>query len=66
MRIALELNGTECQSLIELLNNKIAEDEVYRETHKELWSYKEAAILYGRVKLRDKIQKFQDIQEHLR
>lgn len=66
MRIALELNWTECQTLIELLSNKIAKAEAYRDTHEKYWTYTDTVVLSYKVKLRDKIQKFQDIQEHLK
>lgn len=65
MRIALELYMTEYQMLIELLNSKIAKTEEYRVTHKEFWRYTEAAALYSRMKLRNKIQEFCEWQARL-
>lgn len=65
MRIALELNGTECQVLITCLDDKIRKTEECRDTHEECWSYADEVVLGYEMKLRDKIQEFQDIQEHL-
>lgn len=65
MRIALELNGTECQVLIDCLDEEIRKAEESRDIHEECWSYADEVVLVYKVKLRDKIQEFQDIQEHL-
>ena len=63
MRIALELNGTEYQVLIELLNSKIAKTEEYRDSHEEYWCATNEEILEHRIKLRDKILEFSYLQE---
>lgn len=65
MRIALELDGTECQALIDCLNENIQRFEEYLDTHEDDWNALDDVVLDYKVKLRDKIQKFQDIQEHL-
>lgn len=65
MKIALELNETECEVLSELLSNGIVELEEYRDTHEEYWSATDDDVLAYRIKLRNKIQKFSDLQETL-
>ncbi len=65
MRIALELNRTEYQVLIDCLDEKIREAEEYKDTHEEYWDAMDDVVLDYKVKLRSKIQEFQDIQEHL-
>lgn len=65
MKIALELNATECLVLIELLGNKIAEAEDCRESHEEYWSTTDDDVLAYKIKLRNKIQEFSDLQETL-
>lgn len=65
MKIALELNDTECQVLIDCLNEKILNAEVRKETREGYWDAMDDVILDYKVKLRDKLQKFLDIQAHL-
>ena len=65
MRIALELNRTEYQVLIDCLDEKIREAEEYKDTHEDDWDAMDDVVLDYKVKLRSKIQEFQDIQEHL-
>ena len=65
MRIALELDGTECQVLIDCLDEKIHRFEEYLDTHEDDWNALDDVVLDYKIELRDKIQKFQDIQEHL-
>lgn len=65
MRIALELNETECEVLIDILTQKIQKAEAYRDTHEGYWCYTDDVVLDYKVKLRDKIQEFQDAQERL-
>lgn len=65
MRIALELDGTECQVLIDCLDEKIQRFEEYLDTHEDDWNALDDVVLDYKIELRDKIQKFQDIQEHL-
>lgn len=65
MRIALELNETECAVLIDILNQKIRRAEAYRDTHVAYWTPTDVDVLAYKIKLRDKIQEFQDVQEHL-
>ena len=66
MKIALELNETECQVLLDCLDEKIQRFEDYRDTHEDDWDPMDDVVLDYKVKLRDKIRKFQDIQEHMR
>lgn len=66
MRIALVLNEAECLVLINCLDDKIRKAEESRNIHEECWSYADEAVLGYEMKLRDKIQEFQDIQEHLK
>ena len=65
MKIALELNETECEVLSELLSNEIVELEEYRDTHEEYWNTTDDEVLAYRIRLRNKIQKFSDLQEML-
>lgn len=65
MKIALELDGTECQVLIDCLDEKIQRFEEYLDTHEDDWNALDDVVLDYKIELRDKIQKFQDIQEHL-
>lgn len=65
MKIALVLNETECQVLLDCLNASIRETEVYNDSHEEYWDAMDEEILEYKLKLRSKIQKFLDIQEHL-
>ena len=65
MKIALELNETECEVLSELLSNKIAKAEAYRDSHEEYWNTTDDDVLAYKIKLRNKIQKFSDLQETL-
>lgn len=66
MKIALELSRTECQVLLDCLNANIRETEVYNDAHEEYWDAMDEEILEYKLELRSKIQKFQDIQEHLK
>lgn len=66
MKIALELDGTECQVLIDCLDEKIQRFEEYLDTHEDDWNALDDVVLDYKIELRDKIQKFQDIQEHLK
>ena len=61
MKIALELNGTECQVLIDCLNASIRETEVYNDAHEEYWNAMDEEILEYKLKLRSKIQKFTEL-----
>lgn len=63
--IALDLDETECQVLIDCLDEKILSTEVRKGAYKEYWDATDEAALAYKTKLREKIQKFQDIQEHL-
>ena len=65
MKIALELNETECEVLIDLLNQKIRRAEAYRDTHVEYWLPTDDDVLAYKIKLRDKILDFRDLQEKL-
>lgn len=65
MKIALELNETECEVLSELLSNGIVEVEEYRDTHEEYWDATDEEVLAYWIKLRNKIQKFSDTQKTL-
>lgn len=65
MKIALELNETECEVLSELLSNGIVEVEEYRDTHEEYWDATDDEVLAYWIKLRNKIQKFSDTQKTL-
>ena len=65
MKIVLELNDTECQVLIDCLNEKILNAEARKETREGYWCYTDDVVLDYKVKLRDKIQEFQDAQERL-
>lgn len=65
MKIALELNETECEVLSELLSNGIVEVEEYRDTHEEYWGATDEEVLAYWIKLRNKIQKFSDTQKML-
>lgn len=65
MKIALELNKTECEVLSELLSNGIVEVEEYRDTHEEYWGATDDEVLAYWIKLRNKIQDFSDLQETL-
>ena len=65
MRIALELNETECAVLIDILNQKIRRAEEYRDTHAEYWLPTDDDVLAYKIKLRDKILDFRDLQEKL-
>lgn len=65
MRIALELNETECEVLIDILTQKILKAEAYRDTHVAYWTPTDDDVLAYKIKLRNKIQEFRDIQEHL-
>lgn len=58
MRIALELDMTECQVLLDCLNASIRETEVYNDAHEEYWDAMDEEILEYKLKLRSKIQKF--------
>lgn len=58
MRIALDLNGTEYQVLIDCLDEKIRELEEYKDTHEEYWDAMDEVELQYKHKLRDKIQEF--------
>lgn len=61
MRIALELDGTECQMLLDCLNANIRETEVYNDAHEEYWDAMDEEILEYKLKLRNKIQKFTEL-----
>lgn len=65
MKIALELNETECEVLIDILDQKIQRAEAYRDTHVEYWTPTDDDVLAYKFKLRDKIQDFRDLQETL-
>lgn len=65
MRKALELNETECNVLIDSLNQTIRRLEAYRDTHEKYWSTTDAEVLACRIKLRDKILDFSYRQEML-
>lgn len=61
--IALDLDETECQELIDCLDENIQRFEEYMD--KEDWNAWDEAVLEYKLKLRSKIQKFLDIQAHL-
>lgn len=63
MRIALELNETECNVLIDILNQKIRRMKAYRDSHEEYWGVGDEKLLEYKVKLRDKILEFSYLQE---
>lgn len=65
MKIVLDLNDTECQVLIDCLNEKILNAEARKETREGYWYAMDDVILDYKVKLRDKIQDFVDMQERL-
>ncbi len=65
MRSALELNETECQVLIDCLNEKIYGAIDYMDAHEEDWNDTDEALLEYKLKLRCKIQGFRDLQETL-
>ena len=65
MKIALELNDTECQVLSDLLTNLIVELEEYRDTQGEYLNATDDRVLDYRIKLRNKIQNFNDLQKML-
>lgn len=65
MKIVLDLNDTECQVLIDCLNEKILNAEARKETREGYWDAMDDVILDYKVKLRDKIQDFVDMQERL-
>ena len=58
MRIALDLNGTEYQVLIDCLDEKIRELEEYKDTHEEYWDAMDEVELEYKLKLRNKLQEF--------
>lgn len=58
MKIALELNDTECRVLIDSLDEKIREAEEYKDSHEEYWDAMDEVALAYKTKLRDKIQEF--------
>lgn len=61
MKIVLELNDTECQVLIDCLNEKILNAEARKETREGYWDAMDDVILDYKVKLRSKIQKFTEL-----
>lgn len=65
MRIALGLNETECGVLIDCLDEKIQRFEDYRDTHEDDWDVMDDVVLDYKVKLKNKIQDFSDLQEML-
>lgn len=65
MRIALELNDTECRVLIDSLEEKIQRMEEYKDTHEEDWDAFDKAELLYKIALINKIRKFSDLQETL-
>ena len=65
MKIALELNNTECQVLIDCLVVKIQRFEDYRDTHEDDWDAMDDVVLDYKVKLKNKILDFRDLQEKL-
>ena len=65
MKIALELNDTECQVLIDCLDEKIQAAEEFKETHEEYWDAMDDVVLRYKRELRSKIQDFNDLQEML-
>lgn len=65
MKIALELNDTECGVLIDCLNEKIYGAMDYMDAHEEDWNATDEALLEYKLKLRCKIQEFRDLQETL-
>ena len=65
MKIVLDLNDTECQVLIDCLNEKILNAEARKETREEYWDATDEEVLAYWIKLRNKIQKFSDTQKTL-
>lgn len=63
MRKALELNETECNVLIDILNQKIRRLKAYRDSHEKYWGIGDEELLEYRIKLRDKILEFSYLQE---
>ena len=61
MKIALELNATECQVLLDCLKANIRETEVCNAAHEEYWDSIDEERLEYKLKLRNKIQKFTEL-----